>query len=326
MNQPFLPEVKHQIHRSTFLSEGVSCSATLRVPAFAGAPNPMPAILMVHGWGGTQMSMLPPFYERFMALGFAVMTFDYRGWGQSAGTPRHVISVADRLQDVHAALHHLKTQPMIDTDGIVLWGTSLGGGHVCSVATWEHNLLGVIAQVPMLDGRAAARATPLPLKLKFAAWALFDLIQSKILNGQPYYIPITSKPDEKGTMSRDGAYLARERSESLYGKHSANLIAARSLLTMGNYRPIKHLHNIFTKTLLIGGKGDTVAPFNKSAVTNFQNENISVVEIEADHFQPYFPPMLNHNLDLQSAFLTARYNDWLKRCRKKQSSIQPMVA
>jgi pimeloyl-ACP methyl ester carboxylesterase len=179
-----------------FLSEGVRCGTTLRRPAGASATDRLPVVLMIHGWGGVQASLIPPFYEAFLRQGLAVMTFDFRGWGASDGWPRQVIRVKDRLADVEAALAHLKTCPGIDDRRIVLWGTSLGGGHAITVGSHHPELLGIVAQVPMLDGRAAAMITPWRRKLRFAAWALADWLKP---GKQPIYVPTVSAPGVFGT-------------------------------------------------------------------------------------------------------------------------------
>ena len=35
---------------------------------------------MLHGWGGIQDALTVSYYEEFTRAGYAVMTFDYRGW------------------------------------------------------------------------------------------------------------------------------------------------------------------------------------------------------------------------------------------------------
>jgi alpha-beta hydrolase superfamily lysophospholipase len=285
-----------------FLSEGVRCGTTLRRPAGASATDRLPVVLMIHGWGGVQASLIPPFYEAFLRQGLAVMTFDFRGWGASDGWPRQVIRVKDRLADVEAALAHLKTCPGIDDRRIVLWGTSLGGGHAITVGSHHPELLGIVAQVPMLDGRAAAMITPWRRKLRFAAWALADWLKP---GKQPIYVPTVSAPGVFGTMDRDDAYGARQRGIELYGVNVDNKIAARSLLTMGGYRPIKDLHRVRVPTLLLGGLKDTVAPFDASAVEAVGNACVRTVGLAVNHFEPYFEPGRRANLAHQLDFLTA---------------------
>src|SRR5690606_22040826 len=87
--------------RTGFYSEGVWCAATLHWPADVSS-HARPAILMVHGWGGIQNAMTVPFYEEFTRAGHVVMTFDYRGWGESAGLPRQTISARQRMRDADA--------------------------------------------------------------------------------------------------------------------------------------------------------------------------------------------------------------------------------
>ena len=287
-----------QAHKSTFLSGGVSCAATLRLPAnHAGLP--LPAILMVQGWGGTQNMLTPPYCEEFTRAGFAVMTFDYPGWGDSAGLPRNQINPRQRLRDADAALAHLKSLPQVDADRVVLWGSSFGGGHVIELAAEHPGLLGVIAQVPVLDGMAAVRAVPLLRLLRFALYALADLVRF----GRPLYIPVVSAPGEFGSMDRDDAHKAMRMAVAANGRPYDNRVSARSLLHMGPYRPFKRLKDIRVPTLIVGGTSDTVAPFIESRIRDANNPCLQVRSIEANHFEPYFEPAFSSLIDFELAFL-----------------------
>lgn len=283
--------------KSSFSSDGIQCAATLRLAV--DSAKPMPAILMVHGWGGVQDALTPPFYEEFCRAGFAVMTFDYRGWGESEGVLRNAINPKQRVRDANAALEHLKSFPEIDSKKIVLWGSSFGGGHVIELAAEHHDLLGAIAHVPMLNGMLAVRAVP-PLRLlRFGLYALADLVKI----GQPIYLPVVSKPGEFGSMDRDDAYqammLAKEATKSDYD----NRVTARSLLNMGPYRPGKHLKNIRIPLLIIGGTRDSVAPFDENTIRKANNPCIQIRTVEANHFEPYFEPTFSTSIEYQLTFL-----------------------
>jgi uncharacterized protein len=285
--------------KSSFTSGGVSCAATLRLPS--SRLGPLPAILMVHGWGGVQDALTPPFYEEFTRSGFAVMTFDYPGWGESEGMPRNGINPKQRVQDAGAALAHLKSFPNIDPEKIVLWGSSFGGGHVVELAAEHTELLGAIAQVPMLDGMLAVRAVPPARLLRFSLYAVADLVKL----GKPIYLPVVSKPGEFGSMDRDDAYEAMTLGLQATGLAYDNRVTARSLLNMGPYRPGKRLRDIRIPTLIIGGTRDTVAPFNEEAIRRVNNPNIQVQQIEANHFEPYFEPAFSTSVDYQLRFLAS---------------------
>lgn len=284
--------------RTGFYSGGTWCAATLHRPTKAAA-NTLPAILMLHGWGGIQDALTVSYYEEFTRAGYAVMTFDYRGWGDSAGLPRHVISARQRVADGDAALAFLKSQPGIDPRRIVLWGSSFGGGHAVELAAEHPELAGAIAQVPMLDGMAAVRAVPLPRLLRFGLYAMADLLKP----GQPVYLPVVSEAGAFSSMDRDDAGKALQLAETSIGRRYDNRVAARSMMTMGPYRPFKRLKDIRIPTLLLGASQDSVAPFVESAIRDVNNPNLTIASIDANHFEPYFEPAFSNVIRQQLTFL-----------------------
>ena len=62
--------------------------------------------------------------------GFNLFVFDYRGYGQSEGTP----SRKGVYEDSVAAVEYIKTRTDIDQSKIILFGQSLGGANVIAVA------------------------------------------------------------------------------------------------------------------------------------------------------------------------------------------------
>jgi pimeloyl-ACP methyl ester carboxylesterase len=262
---------------------------------------------MVHGWGGVQDALTLPFYEPFNQAGFAVMTFDYSGWAKSEGTPRNVINPWQREREVEAALEHLRSLPDIDPDRIVLWGTSFGGGHVVRTAAKHPELLGAITQVPMLDGTAAVKAVPPLRMLRFGLYALADLVGGR---RNPVYVPVVAPEGEWASMDRDGAGEAMQKALHALLEYGGpepavydNRVAARSLLTMGLYRPFKSLKDVTIPILVVGATRDTVAPFVEGKIRALNNPNITMEKLDANHFDPYFKPALSTNLRYQLAFL-----------------------
>lgn len=174
MNLRRYPDTSHVRVRainSTFTAEGALCAATLHVPADTLPDQQLPAILMLGGWGSIQMALTSSFTHRFVEAGFAVMEFDYPGWGDSGGFPRQGINPWRRTRVADTALAHLKAQAMVAAHQITLWGTSFGGGHVVDLAAQHPELQGAILQVPMLDGLAATLATPLGRLVKLIGLA-----------------------------------------------------------------------------------------------------------------------------------------------------------
>ena len=117
-------------------SDGVQLATTLYEPSTAAPVGGRPAIVMFHGIGGTRASMNQIAEQVFAPNGYAVLTFDFRGHGESGGLfdvdgPREV-------QDVRDLFAWLTARPEIDRAHVGAWGISLGGG-----AVWESLKAGV---------------------------------------------------------------------------------------------------------------------------------------------------------------------------------------
>jgi uncharacterized protein len=287
--------------KTSFISAGLRCAATLHLPQNAG-DRPLPAILMVHGWGGVQDLFTPPFYNAFTRAGFAVMTFDYASWGKSEGKPRNVIDPWRRVGNAEDALAHLKRMPQIDRRLVFLWGTSFGGGHVIDLATRHPELLGAIAQMPLLDGFAAMTETSLLRALRMSAYVLADLV---FWDG-PVYVPTVSPCGKLGTLDSDGAYETFTRFLRGSGQRYNNRVAARSVLKLAGYRPWKRLKDVRIPTLLIGASRDSVVPFGEDAIRNAGNPMLKMRLLDANHFEPYVEPVFSVNIAYQLEFLNTR--------------------
>ena len=112
----------------TFYSEGDAIAALWRTPDTDG---PYPAIVQGPGWLGLKDSKLyVRYHEALVAAGFAVLIFDYRGFGDSGGD-RGVLSPARQLQDLVNAVTYLTTRSDVLADAIGTFGTGGTGGTDC---------------------------------------------------------------------------------------------------------------------------------------------------------------------------------------------------
>ncbi|MDQ3730364.1 MAG: alpha/beta hydrolase [Actinomycetota bacterium] len=85
-----------------FDSDGTRCSAWL-YEAEGANEDPVPCIVMAHGFSATRELRLGAYAERFSAAGFASLVFDYRHFGASGGEPRQLLDIDRQLDDWRAA-------------------------------------------------------------------------------------------------------------------------------------------------------------------------------------------------------------------------------
>ena len=91
------------------------------------APQPRGTVLFLHGNAGNISHRLDS-VRMLHRLGYSTLIFDYRGYGNSGGTP----SEQGTYRDAEAAWRYLTEQRHIPSCRIVLFGESLGG----AVAAW----------------------------------------------------------------------------------------------------------------------------------------------------------------------------------------------
>lgn len=154
-------------------SDGTRLSGDLFYPKSMKAEDKLPAIILCHGWGGVRSHLNRAYASQFASRGYVVLTFDYRGWGDSdsrlvvrgqmpkadehgevtvkAQAIRELVDPLDQTEDIVNAINFIEGEAGIDTARIALWGTSYGGGHVVYVAANDPRVKCVVSQVASMD-------------------------------------------------------------------------------------------------------------------------------------------------------------------------------
>src|SRR5215216_2996715 len=106
----------------SFKNDDVALAGTLLIPLTKGQH---PAIVFIHGSGPQDRDFgpLPGFFAR---RGFAVLTYDKRGVGNSSGDFKRVAFIK-LAEDALAGVRYLRSRKEINPDKIGVWGVSQGG-------------------------------------------------------------------------------------------------------------------------------------------------------------------------------------------------------
>ncbi len=183
-----------------FQSQGVTCRGVFLRPEGSGRA---PLVVLVHGLGGVYEMRLDAYARRFAEAGYAALTFDYRHFGRSDGAFRHLLVPREQQRDIEAAIEFGKTLEGVDASRVVLWGTSLGGGHVLDVSSRRQDLSASIIQAPFTDGLASLWATSFVGGLGSIFFGLADLVARALGRGHvlallaatPLLPALMTKPD-----------------------------------------------------------------------------------------------------------------------------------
>lgn len=289
-----------------FDSWGERCAAWLYRPAageVVADPRGLACVVMAHGFAGVRDARLDAFAERFASAGFAVLLFDYRGFGASDGEPRQLLSIPRQLEDWAAAISFARTLDGIDPERIALWGTSFSGGHVVATAARDHRLAAAIAQAPFADGVRQALALPVPHALRLTAAALRDEAGA-LLGAAPRMVPAVGPPGSLAVMNSPDAEPGY-RAIVPEGSPWRNEVAARICLRLSAYRPARRAADVQCPLLVVVCDDDAVTPPDPAVKVACAAPRGELIRYEgAGHFDVYVGETFERAVADQIAFLT----------------------
>jgi uncharacterized protein len=268
-------------------------------------------VVMAGGAGVTKEPATDRFAARFHAAGYSVVAFDYRHIGESGGTPRQVVRIAEQLADWEAALDCAAALPEVEPSKVAGWGFSLAAGHLFRLAArpaGQRRLAAVIAQAPLVDGaasspRALTHETPAVLA-RFPLIALRDVARG-LAGREPLVVPLAGPRGAVAMLTTPDAC----DSESALNPGNAypdwpQTIAARSVVPIAMYRPGRTASRITCPLLAVISTRDQVvlaAPGLKAARRVRAAE---ILEVDGAHYAAF--------LDQHEAVVAAEL-DFLRR-------------
>lgn len=145
----------------SFYSEGQKLDGDLYLPDDLGQTDIRAGVVLCHGYTGVKDLYLPDNARVLCDAGYAVLTFDYKGWGKSEGA-RDRLAPHSRVADVQAAMTFLSAQPQVDANSIGLYGTSYGGATVVWTAAIDERVRCVVSVVGVGHGQRWMRSVRHP--------------------------------------------------------------------------------------------------------------------------------------------------------------------
>ena len=135
-----------------FFSGGVRLRGLLRLPDSL-PDEPLPALVQGPGWLGlADAKTYIPWHEGLTAAGYAVLAFDYRGFGNSEGE-RGWVKPDWQLEDILNAVTYLETRPEVHPRRLGAYGIGgTGGGNAIAAAAVDPRIRAVAVQSVVADG------------------------------------------------------------------------------------------------------------------------------------------------------------------------------
>ncbi|MGE5450122.1 MAG: alpha/beta hydrolase [Methanomassiliicoccales archaeon] len=281
-----------------FQSRRTRCAGWLYQPK--GIKRP-PLVLMAPGLAAEKTFGLEGYAEAYAQDGYAVYLFDYRNHGDSEGMPRNLVRASRQLQDWEAALARVKRLPNINTEKIILWGTSLSGGHVLVTAARHPEVAAVVCHAPFTDGFTTLAGRKVEDILKSVGAGIIDAILA--LGGVRCTIPVVGAPGTFACLNQPGA---AEAYISMIPKVSkwVNNCPASIFLTLPWYRPINFAAEIKCPVLVVKAREDNIVSVVAIDTTLAKIKQGRLLEIAGGHFDFYQGEIFTALYQQELSFLT----------------------
>jgi len=132
--------------------DDVTLRGWLYLPAAATATTPLPAVVVVQGFGGVKEQFVDDVAKTMAAKGLVALLYDHRNFGTSDGEPRQEADPWAQIRDYRSAITYLQTLPEVDADRIGAFGSSYAGGHAIVVTAIDRRVKCLYVQVPIISG------------------------------------------------------------------------------------------------------------------------------------------------------------------------------
>jgi dienelactone hydrolase len=239
-----------------FASGEDECAAWLFRPQEEGTS--MPCVVMASGLSCVRDQGLDAFARCFADAGFVVIAFDYRCFGDAGGEPRGLMSAARQREDWRAAIDFARSLEGVDPSRVVLWGFSLGGGHVQSLALSEDGIAAAICVVPVIDGvRTLLYIGGLAHLARLGLAGARDALRA-LRGAEPYRIAATGPPGSVAVLNSPGSVPGFDSVTSPRSRWR-NELCARAVLAPP-YRLVRKTRRISCPILYCITEDDDINP------------------------------------------------------------------
>ncbi|MCX7920882.1 MAG: alpha/beta fold hydrolase [Clostridia bacterium] len=241
-----------------FYSEGSLIKGILHLPENLDENRKHPAIVLCHGFAGVKELLLPNFAKRFSENGFIVLSFDYRGFGESEGERGRLLP-KNQITDIRNAITFLQSIVEVDSQRIGLWGTSFGGANAIITSSIDKRVKCLSVQITFGNGeRVITGGMSEEEKSKF-----YDSITKMCIRA------VTKNKEMMVTVDK---VLTDEQSKEFYFSHVEEFPALKTkipFLTVKEtieHKAENHIGSVNIPILIVGAENDAVNPIEESTI------------------------------------------------------------
>lgn len=130
-------------------------AANLYLPA--GVDNP-PVVIVTGAWTTVKEQMPATYAKALTEKGYAAVTFDFRGWGESEDVIQYLENPARKTEDIRAVIEAVSKMDMIDAAKVTGLGICASAGYMLDAVAGNDKVQAAAVVAPWLHDKAMATA------------------------------------------------------------------------------------------------------------------------------------------------------------------------
>lgn len=271
-----------------FYSDGYKLKGNLYLPEGYNEENPLPLILLCHGFAGVKELLLPNYALKFAEKGYAAFTFDYRGFGDSEGPVGQIIP-EEQVRDIRNAITFISSQTEIDCNKIGLWGTSLGGANALMTSAMDDRVKALSVQITFGDGERNNTFNLSKEDKEKRKIALNKSLMAAATKNKVMKLPL------KKILSDPQSKKFFEEYSPLFPEALKAKIPFVTTKYIDEWKPENFLHKIDIPVLIVGATNDMVnrPEESKEIFNKLSTEKKKLFMVDSTHYDIYIDEDLN---------------------------------
>lgn len=142
-----------QVKNVTFENNNQTLVGNLYLPDDYQAGTKLPGVVVTGAWTTVKEQMPATYAEEMADRGYAVLTFDFRNWGESDGDERQLENPANKTQDIIAAADYLASRDEVDGNRLAGLGICASAGYMADAAVQSDKIKAIALVAPWLHDR-----------------------------------------------------------------------------------------------------------------------------------------------------------------------------
>lgn len=143
--------------RVSFFSDGLKLAGRWFLPEEGETREGLPVVVVLSGYTGLVHQLPRMVAESLTPRGYPCFGFDFRGWGESAGNPAHVL-LEEQQRDIVYAAAYCAGRAEAEGRKVVVAGWGMGAGLAIKAARLQPDIAGLVAMNGFVSNRRVQRA------------------------------------------------------------------------------------------------------------------------------------------------------------------------